>query len=121
MVDLRLSRLLNCHGNRNALSGKYLISFIFRTYVFQKELEHRSVRMDIGAKDFEILGFAPYAVAFFVLAEINVLRRTDSLYNVHSRACVFLALMYIHGLFDREDLTSAVKSDLTALLKHVRI
>jgi hypothetical protein len=77
--------------------------------------------MDIGAKNFEILCFAPYTMIAFIFTEVNVLRSTDSLYDVHGRARVLLALMYIHRLLDRKDLTSAVKSDLPALLIHVRI
>ena len=121
MIDLRLARLLNRHGNRKALSCEYLLSLIFGTNGLQKDLKHRSVRMDIRAKNFEILRFAPYTVIAFILTEVNVLGRADLLYDVHGRARVLLALMYIHGLLDCKDLASAVETDLSALLKHVRI
>ena len=121
MVDLRTARLFDCHRNGDAYIRKCLRSFVFRMDIFQEGLEHRFVRMDIGAEDLEILSFTPDAVVLFILAKFNVLGSTYLLYDVHGRARVFLALMDIHGLFDRKLFASAVKSDLSAFLKHLRI
>ena len=121
MIDLRSARLFDRHRNGDAFICKRLRSFVFRMDVFQKGLEHRSVRMDIGAEDLEILRFTPDAVILFILTKINVHGSAYLLYDVHGRARVFLALMYIHRLFDRKLFASAVKSDLSAFLKHLSI
>ena len=121
MIDLCLARLLDRHGNGNTLSRKNARSFIFRMNAFQKILEHRSVRMDIGAEDLEIQGLTPYAVLLLITQKVDISRKTDLFHKVHGRARVLLTFMNIRRLFDRKFFAGAIKTNLSRPLENVGI
>ena len=56
--------------------------------------------MDIGAKDLEIQGLAPYAVLLLITQKGDMMRKTDLFHKVHGRTRVLFTFVNIRRLFD---------------------